>query len=86
MYHKEPHLMFTFCFHVILIHLQIEISLCLLMYSVFTIPDTGRDSCVMQGEVDGCISLALPVIDLEQSQHFSDMPPLVISTGHCPEM
>ena len=47
------------------------------MYSVFTIPDTGRDSRVMQGEVDGCISLALPVIDLEQSQHFSDMPPLV---------
>ena len=36
--------------------------------------------------VDGCISLALPAIDLEQSQHFSDMPPLVISTGHCPEM
>ena len=56
------------------------------MYSVFTIPDTGHDSCVMQGEVDGCISLALPAMDLEQSQHFSDMPPLVISTGHCPEM
>ena len=56
------------------------------MYSVFTIPDTGCDSCVMQGEVDGCISLILPAIDLEQSQHFSDMPPLMISTGHCPEM
>ena len=56
------------------------------MYSVFTIPDTGRDSRVMQGEVDGCISLASLAIDLEQSQHFSDMPPLVISTGHCPEM
>ena len=56
------------------------------MYSVFTIPDTGRDSHIMQGEVDGCISLALPAIDLEQSQHFSDMPPLMISTGHCPEM
>ena len=51
-----------------------------------TIPDTGCDSRVMQGEVDGCISLALPAIDLEQSQHFSDMPPLMISTGHCPEM
>ena len=56
------------------------------MYSVFTIPDTGHDSCVMQGEVDGCISLALLAIDLEQSQHFLDMPPLVILTGHCPEM
>ena len=56
------------------------------MYSVFTIPDTGQDSRVMQGEVDGCTSLTLLVIDLEQSQHFSDMPPLVISTGHCPEM
>ena len=56
------------------------------MYSVFTIPDTGHDSRETQGEVDGCISLASPVIDLEQSQHFSDMPPLVISTGHCPEM
>ena len=56
------------------------------MYSVFTISDTGHDSCVMQGEVDGCILLTLPAIDLEQSQHFSDMPPLVISTGHCPEM
>ena len=86
MYHKEPRLMFTFCFHVILIHLQIYIFLSLLMYSVFTIPDTGRDSRVMQGEVDGCISLASPAIDLEQSQHFSDMPPLVILTGHCPEM
>ena len=56
------------------------------MYSVFTVPDTICDSCVLQGEVDGCILLALPVINLEQSQHFSDMPPLVISTGHCPEM
>ena len=56
------------------------------MYSVFTIPDTGRDSRVLQGEVDGCISLALLAIDLEQSQHFSDMPPLVISTGDYPEM
>ena len=56
------------------------------MYSVFTIPDTGCDSRVMQGEVDRCISLASLAIDLEQSQRFSDMPPLVISTGHCPEM
>ena len=56
------------------------------MYSVFTIPDTGHDSRVMQGEVDGYISLASPAIALEQSQHFSDMPLLVISTGHCPEM
>ena len=56
------------------------------MYSVFTVPDTGLDSHVMQGEVDRCISLTLLAIDLEQSQHFSDMPPLVISTGHCPEM
>ena len=56
------------------------------MYSVFTIPDTGRDSRIMQGEVDRCISLALLVINLEQSQHFSDMPPLLILTGHCPEM
>ena len=56
------------------------------MYSVFTIHDTGRDSHVMQGEVDGCISLASPAITLEQSQHFSDMPPLMISTVHCPEM
>ena len=37
------------------------------MYSVFTVPDTGRDSHVMQGEVDGCISLTLPAINLEQS-------------------
>ena len=56
------------------------------MYSVFTVPDTGRYSRVLQGEVDGCISLTLPAINLEQSQHFSDMPPLMILKGHCPEM
>ena len=85
MYHKEPRLMFTFCFCYPNSFTDLDFFMLVDVICIYR-PDTGRDSHVLQGEIDRCISLALLAIDLEQSQHFSDVPPLVISTGHCPEI